>query len=129
MRAIDLPRIFAYIGGIINGLGGCPIIVGGMSDHVHVLASLPKTMSLSEFVMKIKMESSKWMKTIDASYARFAWQDGYGAFSVSPSILSNTEEYIKNQSEHHKRRSFEDEYKLFLEKYEVKYDARYAFGD
>ena len=129
MRSADLPRIFTYIGGVINGLGGMPMVVGGMPDHIHVLTSLPKTMALSDFVMKIKVESSKWIKTLDASYAVFAWQDGYGAFSVSPSILDKTMEYIRNQPEHHKRRSFVEEYRAFLDRYGVQYDERYAFGD
>ena len=129
MRSADLPRIFAYIGGIVNGLGGIPVLVGGMPDHIHILASLPPTKSLSDFVRSIKADSSKWIKSLDGSYGRFAWQDGYGAFSVSPSILEKTEDYIRNQTEHHKRRSFEDEYRALLEKYGVRYDERYAFAD
>ncbi len=97
MRDEDLPRIFSYIAGIAKGIGSTPFIVGGVNDHVHVLSSLPKTMSIVDFVRTIKTESSKWIKTLDSSYAPFAWQDGYGAFSVSPSVLPKTVEYIKNQ--------------------------------
>ena len=129
LRVDDLPRIFAYIGGIINGLGGIQMIVGGMPDHIHILTSLPPTKALSDFVRTIKADSSKWIKSIDASYSKFAWQDGYGAFSVSASILDKTENYIRNQAEHHKRRSFNDEYRALLEKYGVQYDERYAFSD
>lgn len=129
LRVDDLPRIFAYIGGIINGLGGIQMIVGGMPDHIHILTSLPPTKALSDFVRTIKADSSKWIKSLDASYSKFAWQDGYGAFSVSASILDKTENYIRNQAEHHKRRSFNDEYRALLEKYGVQYDERYAFSD
>ena len=85
MQQGDLPRIFAYIGGIIREIGGIPFIVGGMPDHVHILSSMPKTLSLADFVRTIKADSSKWIKTLDDYYLSFAWQEGYGAFSVSPS--------------------------------------------
>ena len=85
MQKNDLPRIFQYMGGIIRGLNAIPIEIGGMPDHIHILTSLPKSMALTDFVKDIKANSSKWIKQIDPVYARFAWQDGYGAFSVSPS--------------------------------------------
>jgi REP element-mobilizing transposase RayT len=129
MRTEDLPRIFAYIGGIIKGLGGLPIEIGGMPDHMHILTSLPKTMSLAEFVRAVKADSSKWMKQLDPSYNTFAWQEGYGAFSVSPSLIDKTVKYIRGQAEHHKKRTFQEEYRLFLEAYGIEYDERYAFGD
>lgn len=129
MRLEDLPRIFRYIGGVAKGLGSIPLAVGGMPDHVHVLASLPKTLSLVDFVRTLKSESSKWMKSLDPSYERFAWQDGYGAFSVSASVLPKTTEYIQKQEEHHKRRSFREEYRAFLEANGVEFDERFAFGD
>lgn len=129
MRPTDLPRIFSYIGGIAKSLGGIPLIVGGMPDHVHVLSSLPKTLSLADFVRTLKAESSKWMKSLDVSYSRFAWQDGYGAFSVSTSVLPKTVDYIQNQAEHHKRRSFADEYRALLVAHGVEFDERFAFGD
>ena len=129
MRSADLPRIFRYLGGVIKGLGGIPIMVGGMADHIHILCSLPKDKSLVEFVRTIKAESSKWMKSLDQSYSRFAWQDGYGAFSVSPSVLGKVESYIKDQAEHHKHRTFKDEYRALLLASGVEFDERYAFGD
>ena len=129
MREDDLPRIFAYIGGIIKGIGGLPIEIGGRPDHIHILSSLPKSMSLSEFVRNVKADSSKWMKSLDDYYEQFAWQEGYGAFSVSPSLIDNTINYIRNQAEHHKKRSFQDEYRLFLEAYGIQYDNRYVFSD
>ena len=129
MRPEDLERIFAYIGGTIKGIGGIPIAIGGITDHVHILTSLPKTMSLTDFVRAIKADSSKWIKSLDLYYSTFMWQEGYGAFSVSPSLTEKTVNYIRGQEEHHRKRTFQDEYKLFLEAYGIQYDERYAFED
>ena len=105
MREEDLERVFSYLGGIIRNIGGIPIQIGGMPDHIHILSSLPKTLSLADFVRMIKADSSKWIKTLDDYYLSFAWQEGYGAFSVSPSQLKNTINYILQQQEHHKKRT------------------------
>lgn len=129
MREEDLPLIFQYISGIIRSLDGVPIIVGGVENHVHILTSLPKTIALTDFVRVVKANSSKWMKGIDDHYLRFSWQDGYGAFSVSPSLLDRTFNYIRNQKEHHKKRTFREEYKTFLNASGIKYDEKYAFSD
>ena len=125
MRECDLNEIFAYVGGIIKGVNGLPIEIGGRPDHMHILASLPKTMSLSEFVRVIKSNSSKWIKGLDVRYRMFEWQEGYGAFSVSPSLLDKTIQYIRMQEEHHKKRNVKDEFKLFLDAYKMEYDERY----
>ena len=125
----DLPLIFKYIDGIITNVSGVVIEVGGCCDHVHILASLPKTMSLSDFVRIIKSSSSKWIKTIDAKYRMFSWQDGYGAFSVSPTLLDKTIKYIRLQKEHHNRQTVREEYKLFLDAYGVEYDEQYILDD
>ena len=129
LRPEDLLRVFAYIGGIIRTIGGIPIIVGGTPDHIHILSSLPATMSLADFVRIIKTNSSKWIKSLDVFYGFFAWQDGYGAFSVSPSILEKTIDYIRNQQEHHRKISFEEEYRAFLDAYGLEYDSRYYLSD
>ena len=129
MREEDLSRVFDYIGGVIRNINGVSIQVGGRPDHIHILASMPKTMSLAEFVRTIKSNSSKWIKTLDGYYEPFMWQKGYGAFSVSASVLDKTTKYIKNQKARHRSRTFVDEYKQFLDAYHVEYDERYAFGD
>ena len=129
MRECDLNEIFAYVGGIIKGVNGLPIEIGGRPDHMHILASLPKTMSLSEFVRVIKSNSSKWIKGLDVRYRMFEWQEGYGAFSVSPSLLDKTIQYIRMQEEHHKKRNVKDEFKLFLDAYKMEYDERYLIDD
>jgi len=129
MNTGDLPRIFAYIGGILKENGSIPIIVGGVSDHVHTLASLPPTMTISELARITKANSSRWIKTLSPVYSMFAWQTGYGAFSVSPSLLDKTILYIKNQERHHRTKTFQDEYKAFLDAYEIPYDEKYLFND
>lgn len=129
IREEDLERLFSYLGGIIRSIGGSPVQVGGMPDHIHILSSLPKTLSLADFVRTIKADSSKWIKTLDDYYQSFAWQEGYGAFSVSASQMKNTISYIMGQAEHHKKRTFIEEYKLFLEAYGIEYDEMFAFKD
>ena len=124
----DTDRIFQYIGGIAKQLGGILIEIGGMPDHVHILTSLPKTMALADFMRTIKAESSKWIKTLNPYYGGFAWQEGYGAFSVSASVLQNVVHYIRNQAEHHKTLTFLDEYKMFLKAYGIEYDERFLPG-
>ena len=127
MRKDDLSRVFQYIGGTIKGMNGVAFEVGGICDHIHILASVPKTMALVDFVRNIKANSSRWIKQIDPYYAHFCWQDGYGAFSVSPSLLKRTVRYIQGQEEHHKNKTFQEEYKLFLERHGIQYDERYLF--
>ena len=125
----DLNRVFAYIGGIIKGAHGIPIEIGGRPDHIHILTTLPKTMALSEFVRTIKSNSSKWIKELDARYKMFEWQDGYGAFSVSSTLMDKTVNYIRGQEQHHAKRSTKEEYKMFLDAYNVEYDERYLIDD
>lgn len=129
IRKEDVPRLCQYIGGIIRSMDAIPLEIGGMSDHVHILTSLPKSTALTDFVRDIKANSSKWIKQVDVAYNQFAWQDGYGAFSVSPTLLDKTINYIRNQEIHHKSRTFKDEYKLFLEHYGIEYNEKYAFSD
>ena len=125
----DQDRIHQYIGGIIRSLGSIPLAIGGTLDHVHVLASLPKNISLSDFVKALKCNSSKWIRQMNGYYHTFEWQEGYGAFSVSPSLIDKTTNYIQRQEEHHRKRSFREEYKLFLEAYGIHYDEKFAFAD
>ena len=129
MNTGDLQQIFAYIGGVLKEYGGIPFIVGGITDHVHILSSLPQNMTISEMARITKANSSRWIKTLSPIYSKFAWQNGYGAFSVSPSLLDKTILYIKNQERHHRTKSFQDEYKAFLEAYQIPYDEKYLFND
>ena len=121
----DLPKIFAYIGGVIRNIGGYPITVGGIENHIHILATMPKTMSVSEFVQKVKANSSRWIKTLGKYYESFAWQEGYGAFCVSPSLLKKTIRYIETQEQHHHEISVRDEFIQFLKENGIEFDERY----
>ena len=125
----DLERIHAFIGQLVNTTGCSVIQTGGTGDHVHILFLLSKNESISHVVEEVKRNSSRWIKTIDARYGRFEWQGGYGAFSVSQSVVDKTLEYIRNQKTHHAKHSFHDEYIGFLELYGISYDDRYVFTD
>ena len=128
IRNEDLGQVFAYIGGIIREIGGIAVEVGGIGNHIHILTSLPKTISLSDFVKRIKAYSSKWIKTLDEQYYEgFCWQAGYGAFSVSYNALDNVVRYIRNQAAHHHRTDWRDEYKRLLDEAGIEYDERWAF--
>ena len=129
MRNEDLARVFQYIGGIIRDEGAIPFAIGGVADHIHILMSLPKTVALSDLMRVIKAKSSKWLRRLDSYYELFSWQDGYGAFSVSPSLMERTTNYILTQAEHHKTKTYREEYKGILDGYGIEYDEHYAFCD
>jgi len=118
-------ELYSYIGGILKNCKSIPIKIGGTSDHIHVLCTLPKTLSISDLVEEVKKSSSKWIKTKGLAYNSFYWQDGYGCFSVSPSQKNNVIDYISNQKEHHKKVSYLDEYIRLLKENDVEFDDRY----
>ena len=120
----DLPEVFRYIGGVIRSCAGIAYVVGGMPNHIHILTSLPHTISLSDFVRTIKANTSRWIKGLNPLYKNFSWQSGYGAFSVSESCKETVTRYILNQKEHHKKVSAQDEFLQFLEKNKLKYIGR-----
>jgi REP element-mobilizing transposase RayT len=120
-------RLFQYLGGICNGLECTPIRIGGHKDHVHILCLLSRKIAQMKLVEEVKKESSKWIKTIDNQFNNFYWQDGYGIFSVNPAEKDVVIKYIKNQEEHHKIRTFQDEFRVFLKKYKVEFDERYVW--
>lgn len=108
------PRLFGYIGGIIRECGGVPVIVNGMAEHVHLLMLLPSDRSVSELLRLIKTNSSKWIHEQFPSLQGFAWQSGYATYGVSESQIEIVRQYIKNQEEHHSKKSFAEEYEAFL---------------
>ena len=116
MNEKDLPEIFRYIGGVIDATSGIAHMVGGRPDHIHILATLPITLSLGDFIRSIKSNSSRWIKGLGTEYQDFAWQRGYGAFSVSTSQVKTMMDYIRNQKEHHRIHSAHEEFLLFLKK-------------
>lgn len=121
------PRLFEYLGGICNGLECQALQVGGHDDHIHVLCLLSKKITQIKLMEEVKKSSSKWIKTIDEKYRNFYWQNGYGIFSVNPSETDVVINYIRNQKEHHRKHSFQDEFRAFLKKYRVEYDERYVW--
>jgi REP element-mobilizing transposase RayT len=120
-------RMHAYLATICRDFGADLVHVGGISDHVHILMTLPRTVSQSELVEKIKKTSSKWIKGLDARYRGFFWQRGYGAFSVSPSQLEAVLAYIGEQQQRHRTRTFQEEYRDMLRKHDLKFDERYLW--
>lgn len=115
-------ELYAYIGGIIKENQSFPIRINGVADHIHILATMSKNIALAKFVEEIKRNSSRWIKTKGPEYQNFAWQGGYGGFSVSPSVLERVKKYIENQKEHHKKVAFRDEYLQFLTEHGVAFD-------
>jgi REP element-mobilizing transposase RayT len=118
-------RLFAYLAGTLNELGCRAITVGGVADHVHLLFVLSKTLALSKAVEEVKKGSSKWAK--ENGEPRFYWQNGYGAFSVSPSQEEPVIAYIANQEEHHRTTTYQDEFRDFLRKHGIEWDERYVW--
>jgi len=120
-------QLHAYLGGVIKNHGGNPIIAGGVSDHVHMLYKQPKTMTVPDMVRELKRSSSLWLEKREPSLRDFAWQGGYGAFSVGQTEIDVVRKYIEKQEEHHKTRTFQEEYLAFLRKYGVEYDERFLW--
>ncbi|HEY6229245.1 MAG TPA: IS200/IS605 family transposase [Verrucomicrobiae bacterium] len=120
-------ELHRYLGGIISSLDCQPIIVGGVEDHVHSLFALARTSALSEIVKEIKRGSSLWIKTKSKGLSDFAWQNGYGAFSIGSSQIEAVRRYIKNQEEHHRTASFQDEFRTLLRRYRIEFDERYVW--
>ena len=121
------PRMHACLATICRDLGGEAHRVGGMADHVHVVTTLPRTISQAELVEKVKTSSSAWIKTLGNTYAGFHWQRGYGAFSVSASQLEEVVRYVENQHEHHRTRTFQEEFREVLRKHNLPFDERYVW--
>ena len=120
-------ELHSYLGGICNHLDCQVIKVGGYTDHIHILCLLSKKIALIKLLEELKSHSSKWMKTKGDEYSNFYWQDGYGAFSVNPAEVDIVQAYISNQHEHHRKKTFQEEYRAFLEKYKIDYDERYVW--
>jgi putative transposase len=121
-------RVWAYLGGIAREHDMVAQQIGGIEDHVHLVLGMRASMGLSKAGQLLKGASSKWMNETFPELRGFAWQDGYGAFTVSKSQLEVTIEYIVRQREHHRMRTFQEEYRAMLELHEIKFDERYVWG-
>jgi REP element-mobilizing transposase RayT len=120
-------ELFKYMSGIISAKNQKPIIVNGVEDHVHVFVGLKPSMSIADLVRDIKNNSTNFINEQKFLKDKFSWQEGYGAFSYAHSQIGNVYRYIANQEEHHKKRSFKEEYISFLENFEIQYDEKYLF--
>jgi putative transposase len=118
-------RLYAYLIGIADNLEFKILAAGGTSNHVHLLIAVPPALTLAQALQKLKANSSRWL---GENAVQFEWQKGYGAFSVSPSLLPTVQAYIRNQQEHHRKRSFEEEFQALLNKSGIAYDAKRLFA-
>jgi len=119
------PKLHGYLAGILNNLKSPAIVMNSVADDVHILCVQSKNFAASKLIEEIKKSSSKWMKLNGCP--KFAWQSGYGVFSVSPSNVDSVRKYIEDQERHHRRTTFKDEFRKFLKKYNVSYDERYVW--
>jgi REP element-mobilizing transposase RayT len=120
-------ELYKYLAGVVRGIGGSCIAVNGMPDHVHLLTILPPKLALSDGLREIKSNSSKWLHDTKSELAKFAWQDGYAAFTVSKSAVDSVREYIRDQKLHHAKHDFKSELLALLAKHEVEFDDRYIW--
>jgi REP element-mobilizing transposase RayT len=128
LRDLDIRKqMFAQIGGASKTLNCQPLLVGGVDDHIHMLARQARTIALAEWVKELKRVTSIWIKESSLDYEAFAWQSGYGAFSVSQSQARKVIAYIENQEQHHQSRDFKTEFRQLLERHQIEYDERYVW--
>ena len=118
-------ELWSYLLGIARNMEVKILAIGGVHDHLHLLIALPPKMNLAKVMCELKANSSKWL---NESGVRFSWQEGYGAFSVSPSRVADVQRYIRNQAEHHKKRNFEEEFLELLKKSGISFEEEYVFG-
>lgn len=120
-------ELYSYLGGMCNKFDCQPLKIGGDIDHVHIFCMLSKKIALMKLLEEVKSHSSKWIKTKGEEYSNFYWQDGYGGFSVSPRHVDQVIAYIDNQKEHHRKKTFQEEYRVILKRYKIEYDERYVW--
>ena len=120
-------ELYAYLGGILKQNKSVPIVINGVEDHVHILCIMSKNIALANLLEELKRNSSRWIKTKGVDYKYFAWQGGYGGFSVSQSKVDVVKRYIENQKTHHKTETFKEEYLRFLKEYDIEYNDDYLW--
>ena len=129
IQMADRKNLYSYMGGVLKQLECIPICINGIGNHVHMLFVLSKNHSLVEVMSTVKIASSRWLKTIGSHYKTFAWQTGYGAFSVCESIRERVINYINNQEEHHKKKNLKEEYLQILKQHHIVFNTDYLFRD
>jgi len=122
------PRIWSYLGGIARENRLVPLTIGGIEDHLHLVLNVPPSVALSKALQLLKGGSSKWMHETFPTLRGFGWQDGYGAFTVSKSNLAEVIRYVEDQREHHRHKTFQEEFRALLDRHGVEYDERYLWG-
>jgi putative transposase len=120
-------ELHPYMATIFRGLNSPALAINGNFDHVHVLFSLGRVVAVADLVQEVKTETSKWIKTKGDEFSNFYWQRGYGAFSIGQSNVPALKRYIRNQKQHHRRVTFQEEYRKFLKSYGIDYDERYVW--
>jgi putative transposase len=120
-------ELHPYMNKVLVEMDSPAIAIGSVDDHIHILFRLSKNHALCKVIEEVKTSSSKWIKTKGAQFKNFHWQSGYGAFSVSQSNVEEVQVYIANQKEHHRTKTFQEEFRTFLKKYEVDFDERYVW--
>ena len=120
-------QMHAYLAGICKNLHSPALIVGGVEDHVHILTRHSKNIAVATLLRDVKRASSQWIKTRSPAMSSFQWQNGYGAFSISPAHVSQVKRYIARQPEHHRHETFQDEFRRLCRKYGVAFDERYVW--
>jgi putative transposase len=120
-------ELHRYMGGILANHDCQPLIIGGVEDHVHILSTLSRTCEASELVKEVKRGSSLWLKSKGPDLSEFAWQNGYGIFSVGFSQVEAVRKYIAEQEEHHQKATFQDEFRELLRRYEIEFDELYVW--
>ncbi len=120
-------RTHAYLASACANMDSPSLIVGGQENHVHILCSLSRKRAVADLIRDLKRESSKWIKGQEPDLNRFQWQAGYGAFSISPTHIDNLREYISRQETHHKKETFQDEFRRLLNKYGIQFDEDYVW--
>lgn len=122
-------ELYKYITGIIQAYDHKLLAINGMADHVHIFFGMRPTQSVSDLMQHVKQDSSKWINQKKFTNEKFEWQQGFGAFSYSRSHASRVISYVRNQQVHHRKITFLEEYRKFLEKFEIDYDKRYVFKE
>ena len=121
------PRLHEYLGGLLRKRGAVLLAAGGTADHMHLLVSLPKDKTIADLMRDLKSNSSFWLRRTFPELASFAWQEGYFAFAVGTKGISQVKAYIAKQEEHHRKQSFQEEYRFFLEQHGIVVDERYLW--
>ena len=122
-------QLYQYIGGIIREKNGVLLEIGGVEDHIHIMAGIPSTIAVSDMMRFIKSNSSKWVNETNSPKTKFEWQPGFGAFTVSYSQQPAVRKYIQSQAEHHHKKTFEEEFVQILKTHGIEYDPKYVFEE